>query len=368
MSLLGTLRHRLGLGPPPASTALPRAAPTHVFRWDLDKTYLRTEFDSIVDLAKSAIETAADKQAYPGAPALLRALRGDGHRITIVSGSPSQMRQVLAAKLALDGVEFDEFVLKDNLRNILRGRFRALRAQIPYKLPALLASRCASPPAPAETLFGDDAEADAIIYCLYADLLAERVGISDLERILAAARAYPDEIEKTVALARQVAKGPVVRRMFIHLDRRSPPMGFRRFGTRLVPVFNYFQTAVVLYGDGILSARQVLFVALEMLDSRQFELASLANSLQDLLRRGRLDASVGLRLAEEATEAARSGALTGRSDLPPFEEIARMFTERVRQLGGTLRPADEGDDVLDYVAMVDEEHDRRRDRRKRGMH
>src|SRR5262245_5367322 len=83
--------------------------PRHTFRWDLDKTYLRTEFDSIVDLAKNAIETAADKQAYPGATALLRALRQEGNRICIVSGSPTQMRQVLAAKLALDGVYYDEF-------------------------------------------------------------------------------------------------------------------------------------------------------------------------------------------------------------------------------------------------------------------
>src|SRR5215208_2493437 len=115
--------------------------PKHTFRWDLDKTYLRTEFDSIVDLAKSAIETAADKQAFPGATALLRALKQDGHRICIVSGSPTQMRQVLAAKLALDGIEYDEFVLKNNLKNILRGRFRALRPPILYKLPAMLSSR-----------------------------------------------------------------------------------------------------------------------------------------------------------------------------------------------------------------------------------
>ena len=79
------------------------------------------------------------------------------------------MRQVLAAKLALDGIDYDEFVLKNNLKNILRGRFRALRAQIPYKLPAMLRSRIGAP-AERETLFGDDAEADAIIYCLYADV------------------------------------------------------------------------------------------------------------------------------------------------------------------------------------------------------
>jgi hypothetical protein len=371
MSLLGnvtrSLARRVGLVVPPPPEALPRAAPRHTFRWDLDKTYLRTEFDSLRDLAKTAIETAADKQAYPGASALLRALRAEDHRICIVSASPSQMRQVLAAKLALDGVEYDEFVLKNNLKNLLRGRFRAIRAQIPYKLPALLESRSSSPAAPAETLFGDDAEADAIIYCLYADILAEKVGISDLERILAAARAYPDEAERALALARKVPKADVVKRMFIHLDKRSPPQGFRRYGRRVVPVFNYFQTAVVLYGDGVLSARQVLFVALEMLDSRQYQLGSLANSLQDLMRRGRLERDVALRLATEAAEAAKSGALSGRTDLPPFDDIARAFTDRVRQLGGTMYPPPiDEDEPLDYVDLVDEEHEKRRGRKRSG--
>jgi len=342
--------------------------PKHVFRWDLDKTYLRTEFDSLGDLVRSAIETASDKKAYPGATALLRALRTEGHRICIVSGSPTQMKAVLAAKLALDGIEYDEFVLKDNLRNILRGRFRALRAQIPYKLPALLESRGAAPPAPAETLFGDDAEADAIVYCLYADLLAGRVPLADLERILAAARAYPDEIGKCLDLARRAPKGPVVRRILIHLDRRSPPQGFRRFGSRLVPVYNYFQAALVLYADGVLSARQVMFVAIEMIDSGQFELGTLANSMQDLLRRGRIERDIALRLADEAAQAAREGALSGRTDLPPFDTIAERFRERIRQLGG-MQPSlgwTNEDEVLDYVALVDEEHQNRRDRRRRG--
>ena len=116
------------------------------------------------------------------------------------------MRQVLAAKLALDGVEYDEFVLKNNLKNILRGRFRALRAQIPYKLPAMLRSRIAAA-AEHETLFGDDAEADAIIYCLYADLVAGRVSLSDLERVLIASRAYDDDAERCLDLARERAEG-----------------------------------------------------------------------------------------------------------------------------------------------------------------
>jgi hypothetical protein len=327
---------------------------------------LRTEFDSLADLAKSAIETAADKKAYPGATALLRALQQPGHRICIVSGSPTQMRATLTAKLALDGIAYDEFVLKNNLKNILKGRFRALRAQIPYKLPAMLRSRIGAA-AERETLFGDDAEADAIIYCLYADLVAGVVTVGDLERVLIATRAYEDDIPRILDLARDVPKGSAIQRMFIHLDRRSPPLGFRRFGPRLVPVFNYFQAAMVLYEDKVLSARQVVFVALEMLDSGQYELGHLATSVQDIIRRGRVSRETALRLTEEAGEAAKSGALSGRDDLPPFEQIAESFRARVRELGNSISPPSELAEPLDYVRLVDEEHEHRRTRRKQGM-
>ncbi len=356
---------RIGLIEPDVPKLPPGARrPKHTFRWDLDKTYLRTEFDSIADLAKSAFENAADKHAFPGATALLRALHQKDHRICIVSGSPTQMRNVLAAKLALDGVEYDEFVLKNNLKNILRGRFRALRAQIPYKLPAMLRSRIAAA-ADSETLFGDDAEADAIIYCLYADLVAGKVSIADLERVLVASRAYDDDAQHCIDLAHQVEKGPAVRRMFIHLDRRSPPVGFGRFGPRLVPVFNYFQAALVLYEDKVLSARQVIFVALEMIDSKQYELGHLATSVQDIVRRGRIKRETALQLTAEASDAAKSGALSGRNDLPPFEQIAEAFRARVRELGNAAPPL-LPEEPIDYVRLVDEEHEHRRDRRKHG--
>ncbi len=334
----------------------------HVFRWDLDKTYLRTEFDTARDLLKSAFETARDKKAYPGASALLRALRQtEEHRICIISGSPTQMRRVLAAKLALDGIEFDEFVLKNNLRNILRGRFRALRSQVPYKLPALLESRTHVLHTPPETLFGDDAEADAIVYSLYADILADRVTGEELSRILDAARAYDDELEWTMSLFRRIRRRDAVGRILIHLDRRSPTARFEVFGRRLVPIYNYFQAALILYADGLLTARQVLFIASEMLEDPDIEIATLANSLQDLLRRGRLSPEVASQLAHEARAAAQTGALAGRSHLPSFEEVAWAFTFRVRQLG-TLPPPpalDEHPD-LDYVSLVDAEYQRRR--------
>ena len=120
--------------------------PRHIYRWDLDKTYLQTEFDTFRQLVRTALQKAHEKRAVPGAAALIRELRSNGDtQLCIISGSPTQMRAVLAEKLKLDGVDFDELVLKDNVRNLLRGRFKALRGQVGYKLPALLESRVRAP-------------------------------------------------------------------------------------------------------------------------------------------------------------------------------------------------------------------------------
>ena len=149
----------------PASAALRR-----VYRWDLDKTYLQTDFDRLRDLLRSAIERAEAKQSVPGAAALLRELRrGEGCRVCFISGSPRQMRRVLTEKLRLDGVQFDEFILKPNLSNLFRGRFRALREQVGYKLAELLEGRLRLPPVTREVLLGDDTEMDAYAYTLYRD-------------------------------------------------------------------------------------------------------------------------------------------------------------------------------------------------------
>ena len=114
----------------------------HVYRWDLDKTYLETDFESLRGLVRSATEPAHRKVAVPGAAALMRALGAEPrNRITILSGSPTQMRDVLARKLRLDGVRYDELVLKDSLGHFRRGQFRAIKGQFGYKLPVLLQQR-----------------------------------------------------------------------------------------------------------------------------------------------------------------------------------------------------------------------------------
>jgi hypothetical protein len=316
------------------------AAPLCIFRWDLDKTYLQTDFDSLAALLRTAMQTAADKRTVPGAATLLRELRksgserGEAARICFISGSPRQMRKVLTEKLRLDGVEFDEFILKPNLRNMLTGRFRAMREQVGYKLPALLAGRAGVAASTREVCFGDDAESDGFIYSLYGDVLAGRVERPLLQRILTEAGVYPADAARTVALAESMPRAEAVERIFIHLDRRSPPRRFDRYGARLVPIYNYFQAALVLYQDLRLSPAAVVRVAVEMVDKHGYSLAALRNSLEDLLRRSRVQPASVRALGEAiASGAGATDLLPALGALPSTRELLRELAHGLRDLG-----------------------------------
>ncbi len=330
----------------------PASRPQHVYRWDLDKTYLRTDFDSLRQLLRTAFESAENKRAVPGAAQLLKELRRRGEtRLSFISGSPRQMRKVLTQKLALDGVEFDEFILKPNLRNLLTGRFRALREQVGYKLPALLTGRAGLPVETQETCFGDDAEADGFIYSLYGDLLAGRVSAALLDQILDGAGCYPDDVARTRALVAALEPAEAVQRIFIHLERRSPTARFDRYGARLVPIFNYFQAALVLVEDRQLETAALLRIVHEMTEGFGYSIDALRNSLQELVRRGRLQHATVERLAAELA------LLEG--------ELGRRLGKEVCALGGlplpSTRPASE---PIDYLAALEVDLPKRKKARK----
>jgi hypothetical protein len=251
-------------------------------------------------------------------------------------------------------VEWDELVLKDNVRNLLRGRFRALRGQVGYKLPVLLESRIHAPVEAEEVLFGDDAEADAFIYSLYADLVAGRVDETVLGQVLEAAQVYPDDRARILTAWRAVPRADPVRRIFIHLDRLTPPAYFARYGPRVVPIFNYFQAALVLLADGELTAAQVARVAVEMVQTAGHNLLTLSNSFQDLLRRG---------LPVQALEGALQGPDAVLQAFRPLPDIVKAFTRRVAALGAPPPPPEPR--AIDYLSVLDDARPRTHPARKR---
>jgi hypothetical protein len=335
---------------------------THIARWDLDKTYLRTEFDSLRDLVKTALERPDQKRTNPGASTLLREMVRAGIRVHILSGSPEQMRRNLEDKLRLDGVTWDSFTLKPNLQNLLRFRFRALRDQLGYKLPALLRARAKVGDGEAalalhETLFGDDAEADAYVYSLYADLLAGRVGEDVVMRVLERGRVYEDVVAETIDALRTIEQGDIVERILIHLERQTPPDDFRTYGSRVVPFYNYLQAAFVLQEDGRLGPDGVLRVAVELVTEHRFDGDALARSYQDLARRGHLQGT-GIPALKTALE-----GWFERGHVPADEEL-RLVAARLPAMAASAQAGwrEREDTVPDYVHLVESHNPRSRAR------
>jgi hypothetical protein len=341
--------------------------PRHIARWDLDKTYLRTEFDTLRDLVKTALERPDEKRTNPGASTLLREMVRAGISVHILSGSPEQMRRRLEDKLRLDGIQWDSFTLKPNLQNLLRFRFRAVKDQLGFKLPALLQARLlATPLAPGETgvrhetLFGDDAEADAFVYSLYADVLAGRVDEDLLVSVCERGRVYSDVLEALVDSSRQIERVDAVERVLIHLERQSPPDAFRVYGKRVVPFYNYLQAAFVVHEDGRLPADAVLRVAVELVVHHRFDGDALARSYLDLARRGHLRGTGAASLAEGFL----GWSHKEEERTPGFAEL-EVLVARLPSIAEKARAEfkDEPVGVPDYEKLVVQHNPRRAKRR-----
>jgi hypothetical protein len=283
----------------------PITPPTPViFRWDLDKTYLQSAFESWRELVRIPFEKPEDKVAVPGVVPLIRSLRavaaeqGRDVRVYFMSASPPQIAKAIRDKLALDGIEYDGITFKNQLRHLVRGKFRNLREHVGYKLTELLKSRRAMPADSRELLFGDDWESDPIIYSLYADILAGRLPAGELEGILQTIGVDPHLIAEARALAAGVTPGEVVERIYINIERRMPPTSFRSFGARLIPSFKYFQTAACLFADGYLTLPAVAQIAESLIHTAAYTPHRLANSLADIVRRGHLSSPSAIAVRE----------------------------------------------------------------------
>jgi hypothetical protein len=336
-----------------------------IARWDLDKTYLRTDFDTLRDLLRTAVERPDQKRTVPGAAELMRELDDHDWEVHILSGSPRQLRSRIVAKLRLDGVRFATLTLKPNVSNILRLRLRAVRGQLGYKLVALLERRSellsqntSEGHLIPEVLFGDDAEADAFVYSLFADICEGLVQADEVRAVMLRARAYEDEIERALEAMRLLQTGPVVRRILIHLERQSAPGRFEHLGQRVVPFYNYLQAACVLYEDGLLPPESLLRVAQALASRHHFDGGALARSYLEVARRARL-AGNGL----ERLFACHDGWVQGRVGGAAASELAAMIEELRLQAPELVEPRQRAQPRLNYLELV-ASHNRRRHRHR----
>lgn len=265
-----------------------------VYVWDLDKTYLDTKFESIRGLIKTALEKAFQKRNVPGTATLVRALRnswrdsniGQGDfPIYFITASPPQLEKKIIQKLNLDGIYPFGVFFKDNLQNLRPSRLPRLMQQVGFKLQGLLQLRLHLGQHIRQVLWGDDSESDAVIYSLYSDICARRLSETHLRQVLRYYNVMGSQVEAILRLQASVPENDPVEKIYINLAADTDADYYLKFGRRVVPTYNTFQTALDLFQDGRLSVDSVVMVAVDLVRNYGFSQEELEQSLDDLIRR-----------------------------------------------------------------------------------
>jgi len=260
-------------------------------RWDLDKTYLVSHFESIRYLLRVPFQKAKDKIAVPGVAALIKGVHRTLERgqrtvaVYFLSASPPQIGAAIREKLDLDGIVYDGITFKDQMRHLIYARFDAVLEQIGYKLEGLLTSARESAPGRVELLFGDDWESDPFVYSVYADILDGRIAEKDVAELLRGAevgRHYRDRILELMADKRPPAH---VAAIFVLRQRPARAADLNAFGPRLVWFDNYFECALKLWDMGVLDTDGVF----EVLADIGLDPAQTAMSFDAVCARSRVD-------------------------------------------------------------------------------
>ncbi len=271
----------------------------YVYIWDLDKTYLDTAFESLSGLWSVLREKAFQKRNVPGTATLVRAMRDywqeshQGRRdfpIFFITGSPPQLESKIHDKLNFDGIYPYGLFCKDNVQNLRPGRLWRLTQQVGYKLQALLQLRLHLADDVRQVLWGDDSEADAVIYSLYSDLCARRLEEREIRKILQHYKVGGQQVDTILRLLEDVPKQDPVEKMYINLAADTDPEYYLKFGRRVLPTYNAFQLALDLFQDQRLSLKHVMNVAIDLMSNYGFGVEDLERSFDELVRRPVLSA------------------------------------------------------------------------------
>lgn len=266
---------------------------SEIYVWDLDKTYLDTSWHTLSDLWRTAFEKSFQKRNVPGTSTLVSCVKESWQRtrgelpfpLYFITASPPQMETKIREKLEIDEILPQGMFFKDNLRNIHPARWRRLSQQVGYKLQALMQLRSKFNYEITQVLWGDDSETDATIYSLYSDICSRRWEEEELIKLLKHFSVTKVQVDTILDLQDQCLVHDPVEKVYINLAVDTDPEYYLKFGRRIVPTYNSFQTSLDLFQDSRLQATQVLRVAQDLLTNYGYTADELQRSLDDLVRR-----------------------------------------------------------------------------------
>lgn len=286
-----------------------------VYVWDLDKTYLDTQFKTVRGLWRTAIEKAAQKKNIPGTVELVTSLKEAWHRqepsdpfpIFFITASPPQLELRIARKLEIDGVRPFGIFCKDNLANLRPRKFWRITKHVGYKLQALMQMRSYLNDDVELVLFGDDGESDAIIYSLFSDICSHRLNSEELRKILNFYSVLDDQVDNLLRFQELFQPHDPVKKIYINLAEDTDSDYYLKFGRRCLPTYSTFQAALDLAQDGRLDVSHLVTIGRALIEKFNFSNEELDKNLDDLIRRERLTDQTVARLAPSLIEA---GVLT----------------------------------------------------------
>jgi hypothetical protein len=286
----------------------PNKSTNECYVWDLDKTYLDTKYESFWGLWRTIFEKAYKKKNIPGTAAMVRALQDyyqlknstEEFPIFFITASPPQMEAKIVEKLNLDGIQPLRIYCKDNLRNLHPRRFSRLTQHVGYKLQSLLQIRSLFPQIDLkQVLWGDDSEADVIIYCLYSDICARRIGENEIRKILDLYSVPKSQTVKILRLIDEVPHFDPVDKIYINLAEDTDVEYYLKYGRRVVPSFNSFEVVIDMYQDKRIGINNLVNVAEDLLRRFDFTIDQIEKSLNQLIKRKILSSESLPALSEE---------------------------------------------------------------------
>jgi hypothetical protein len=305
-----------------------------IFIWDVDKTYLATEFDSFRKLIRIPFEKGEDKVAISGTVPLLKELsRGSGdiskeNPIYFITATPPQLSGAIEDKLEIDTIPYFGITYKDNLSNIRKGKFLKIREQLSYKLAALLIHRRRVGTHSKEFLFGDDSESDALIYCLYSDIASGRLTGERLRRVLESLGLPGEDRDYILRIKGEIPDYDPVEQIYITLSEDTAVARFALYGDYLLPSIDTLQTAIHLWVRHRISGDGLIHIAKDLMRVYGYTASRILFCLSDLYERGFVD-PVHMR------------RLSGLMDLPPWfsfrEPLINRFRRRLKKITRLLR-------------------------------
>lgn len=266
---------------------------SEIYVWDLDKTYLDTSWQTPRELWRTIFEKSFQKRNVPGTSTLVSCVKShwmknrseESFPLFFITASPPQMEGNISEKLEIDGILPVGMFFKDNLKNLRPGRWRRLSQQVGYKVQALMQLRSKFPGEITQVLWGDDSETDATIYSLYSDICARRWSEKELIKLLKYYQVTKEQIDTILDLQDQCLEHDPVEKVYINLAVDTDPEYYLKFGRRVLPTYNSFQTSLDLFQDSRIQAEEVIKVAQDLMMNYGFSADELQSSLDDLVRR-----------------------------------------------------------------------------------